>query len=746
MMADEKRQRGLRIDPSVIARVSRGSIMTGGARNDRTPGNTPDDWMGPGSPLGVSAPAFVKGRAYDFPVGVNTWLSPRQGESVSYDILRGLAERYDLLRLAIETRKDQLSKLQWTIQAREGATVPEARLKELIRFFRRPDREHTWDPWYRGLLEDLLVVDAPCIWPRNTLKGDLYALEWLDGATISRKIGEDGRTPEPPDVAYQQIIKGAVAADYTRDELIFRPRNVRTHRLYGFSPVEQVVMTVNIGMRRQLHQLQYYTEGNIPEALIGVPATWQPHQIQAFQEYWDWLLAGDTAARRHARFIPGGMTVVQTKEGALKDEFDEYLARVICYAFSLPPTAFVKQMNRATAQQANESAQEEGLLPIMTWTKDLMDEIIEFRLLEPDAEFVWKQERQLDAKVQAEIDEIYVRIGVRNPADISEERGFEPVEVKPETATQAAPQTGAAAGTGAPESDATAATAGDDLKKADDRGMKTLPPLDLETPLYQRSVSKLTRMIQAVFSDAAADLAGQVVALSKKLQKADDDLIEEIIQSLDFSGWAVLAEDSADILETVCSATGARAVAQVGFSDSYEALHQTVDARALEFARTRGAEYVGMLRQSDGSLLPDPNPKRAITDATREMLRADIADAVEQGLSVKDLTAKFQESAAFGEARARTIAQTELLNASAEGAWIGYQASGVQFKRWFAGNEGESDDGLCDACQLNEDAGVIPMDDAFPSGHMHPVAHPHCRCAFCAVVAKDPDEAQDEKS
>ena len=32
-------------------------------------------------------------------------------------------------------------------------------------------------------------------------------------------------------------------------------------------------MSVNIALRRQLYQLQYYTEGNVPEALIALPET-----------------------------------------------------------------------------------------------------------------------------------------------------------------------------------------------------------------------------------------------------------------------------------------------------------------------------------------------------------------------------------------------------------------------------------------------------------------------------------------
>jgi len=54
------------------------------------------------------------------------------------------------------------------------------------------------------------------------------------------------------------------------------PRNPRPHKVYGYSPVEQIVLTVNVALRRALSQLQYYTEGNVPEALIVVPPTGMP--------------------------------------------------------------------------------------------------------------------------------------------------------------------------------------------------------------------------------------------------------------------------------------------------------------------------------------------------------------------------------------------------------------------------------------------------------------------------------------
>jgi hypothetical protein len=43
----------------------------------------------------------------------------------------------------------------------------------------------------------------------------------------------------------------------------------------------------------------------------------------------------------------------------------------VCYAFSLPSTAFTRQVNRATAETAQEAALAEGLAPLMGWVKRL---------------------------------------------------------------------------------------------------------------------------------------------------------------------------------------------------------------------------------------------------------------------------------------------------------------------------------------------------------------------------------------
>src|SRR6202020_2885545 len=101
-----------------------------------------------------------------------------------------------------------------------------------------------------------------------------------------------------------QILKGVPAADFSADELIYLPRNLRSHRLYGMSPVEQIALTVNIALRRDAATLDYYRTGSSPDAFATLPKEWTADQIRSFQDYFDALMSGNLARRRQTTFIP----------------------------------------------------------------------------------------------------------------------------------------------------------------------------------------------------------------------------------------------------------------------------------------------------------------------------------------------------------------------------------------------------------------------------------------------------------
>lgn len=428
-MATRNASMGTPVAPGLVSRLAQGLRY---ALTGTTPAGV--DWFGPMAPIppavqGKQAEAAgVAGRQFDFRTGFNVEISPRSGEAVSFPVLRALADNCDLLRLVIETRKDQLCGLPWTIKPRTKGKQPDSRCEKAEAMLRMPDGEHEWQSWLRMVLEDLFVLDAPAVYVRRTLGGELFALEPIDGATIKRVIDNTGRTPaEGP--AYQQILKGLPAVDYTRDELIYRPRNVRTHKAYGYSPVEQVINTVNIALRRQVMTLNYFTEGTVPDALAGVPAEWSVAQIQEFQQYWDSMLSDDLAGRRKLKFVPGEIAknFHEVKAPPLKDMFDEWLARVICYCFSIEPTPFVAQVNRAVAETSREQSTAEGLAPLRQWVKGLMDTVLLKHMALPDLEFAWADEEVIDALTRAKVEQIYVAAKIKHPDEVRDALGLPPL-------------------------------------------------------------------------------------------------------------------------------------------------------------------------------------------------------------------------------------------------------------------------------------------------------------------------------
>jgi hypothetical protein len=67
----------------------------------------------------------------------------------------------------------------------------------------------------------------------------------------------------------------------------------------------------------------------------------------------------------------------------------------------------------------------------------------------------------------------------------------------------------------------------------------------------------------------------------------------------------------------------------------------------------------------------------AITETTRTMLRADVAQAITEGWSVDEFADQLSESYAFSSDRAGRIAHFEMAQADVEGNLTAYRDSGV---------------------------------------------------------------------
>ncbi len=457
-------------------------------------------WFGPGNPSRPLAEAKedqTVGRRFNYPAQYNVNTTPKRGEGTTFADLRGLADSYDLLRLCIETRKDQMAAQVIDFRFRDKGKKESDRRIELLRdFFHYPDKQNDWETWLRMLIEDLLVIDAPCIYPRLTLGGQLFSLDPVDGATINRILDGYGRVPMSPDPAYQQILHGMTAVDYTQEELIYRPRNMRTNRVYGFSPVEQIITTVNIALRRQLHQLQYFTDGNVPNSIFSVPETWNPDDVRQFQEWWDSVTIG--TSKNYGRFVPHGVNIMDTKQAAFgqNDEImNEWLSRVVCYCFNIAPTQLVKTNNRATSDTQKETADSEGLAPTKQWLKNLIDFIVHQYFGFGDLEMHYVDQEVLDPLTKAQIDKIYLDAKVLDPDEVRNDLGLDPLTPEQRERLAPPPQVPAAGG----KSNAQDPPGGGEA--SDEPVEKSQRPLIGKLHLHMPPVQTGDTLIEAHFAD-----------------------------------------------------------------------------------------------------------------------------------------------------------------------------------------------------------------------------------------------------
>lgn len=402
-------------------------------------------WYSPMQPVWPFGPPYYnRPREWNFPVGYNLNYVPER--LATFGMLRGMRQSWGVLAAVIETRKDQLLRLPWTIQRREKPRASSKEVESARKFFRRPDGKLSYSQWSHKLLDDLFVIDAPCIYLSRDRGNKVNRAEIIDGATIFPLIDDAGRRPdsdyqisadgiiyEQRQPAFQQIIYGLPMINLSEDELIYAMMRPRPELpMFGFSPVEQILTEATEAIRKTFYQLEFWRSGSMPELMVTVPDAWNPRQIASFQAYFDALLSGQLTLKSKVRFVPGGMKPFDIKNASgesLWSQRDELLVRLVCYAFSVSPTPFVRQMNRGTAQSAQQQAQEEGLYPLMSWWKDdIMDRIIQDILGFDDVEFVFLPRPEVDMLKQAQIHQIQVREGMRSINEIREELGQEPID------------------------------------------------------------------------------------------------------------------------------------------------------------------------------------------------------------------------------------------------------------------------------------------------------------------------------
>jgi len=369
----------------------------------------------PGQPIvpGAINPVRDDGRPdprrYEYQVAGN--INITETRLIPFKTLRATADQVDIIRRCLEVVKNKITGMSWDIVLSEDASerisaeagkdhvraMASARQKyteDIARvrtFWEQPDKAngYTYADWMNIFLEDNLVLDAVAIWPQQSVGGELYGFQLLDGTTIKPLIDDRGMRPQPPNPAYQQILYGFPRSEFmapmemedadgefTADELTYLVKNRRAWTIYGFSPVERALPLADIYLRRQQWIRAEYTDGVMPELMFETDATFgnNPELLRAYENIFNDDLAGQTQQRKRSRLLPAGVKPVQFDGYGekFKDVLDKYLVTSICGHFGVLPSEIGFSGSGslgASGLQEGESLSAEsiGIGPLTQW-------------------------------------------------------------------------------------------------------------------------------------------------------------------------------------------------------------------------------------------------------------------------------------------------------------------------------------------------------------------------------------------
>jgi len=379
----------------------------------------------PGEPITPYDGYSRQPRTRDFATGFNIAARPRLHERVSFDVLKGLIDAYDIAQIAIWHRIDSLRSVKYRLVPADGFTGDvSGAVAVATEVLRSPDRRRGFKSWFGAWMYDVLAYDAGSLYRLRNRAGKVIGLLPVSGTSIAPLVDYWGNPPEDSAPAYVQYVQGLVWDWLTRDDLIYEPFRAVNDSIYGRAPIESIILNSNTDLRFQVHFLERFTSGNIPEAFASAPENWTPDQIENWQEYWDSIMYGDQSRKHQIRWMPGGSAISWTNEKDFTDQFSLFLMRKTCSAFHLVPTdlGFTDSANYSTGESQADVVHKVGELPLMEYVEDILSRFLVDDLGLPLKFEFDRGEDQDDRLTQAQADQTYINAAVVSADEVREMR------------------------------------------------------------------------------------------------------------------------------------------------------------------------------------------------------------------------------------------------------------------------------------------------------------------------------------
>jgi HK97 family phage portal protein len=159
----------------------------------------------------------------------------------------------------------------------------------------------------------------------------------------------------------------------------------------------------------------------------------------------------------------------------------------------------------------------------------------------------------------------------------------------------------------------------------------------------------------------------------------------------------------------------------------FQSIMEDAGQMALDFINVE-TDY-----QLDRKVLFDRvNRVKDINKTVFNQLKIEIAEGVEAGETIDDISKRIKKVYKFADKRATTIARTESSALMSETSLEVYKSNGVQKKEWLTAGDGN----VRPEHMGNEGQGPIPVNRPFQNGEMFPGQNSiNCRCSISPVVS-----------
>jgi phage portal protein BeeE len=338
-------------------------------------------------------------------------------------------------RKAINTIKDRIAGMRWSVQPRWGQKAEELpdgpeRIRILSANFQNPNPDDSFRSLLEQVVEDVIVGGFGAIEIQRTGDPERPLLMWpVDGATIKIRTDWDGRPDSPRYVQDTGRLGPNARIALNDEELIYIRLNPRSHTPFGLGRLEVAFETIS-----QFLSANRYA-GKLASNSVVQYALWlqdlDPTQHDRLIRWWQDEIEGTgrvpiLAAEHKPEVLHfGGGT-----DADLRLQWQQFLLRIIGDAFDLPPLflGLESDVNRSTAAELSDHAFRSAIVPTARLVAEhLTRDAISKRLGWHDLEFVFADLESRNEREEAEMQEILLRSGILTVNEVRQMRGLAPL-------------------------------------------------------------------------------------------------------------------------------------------------------------------------------------------------------------------------------------------------------------------------------------------------------------------------------